>query len=45
MVVRPAAAAGALNETGLPVTTNDISMSLGALKTEISNVLSGQSTQ
>jgi hypothetical protein len=45
MVVRPAAAAGALSATGLPVTTNDISMSLGALKTEISNVLSGQSTQ
>ena len=45
MVVRPAAALGALNATGLPVTTNDISMSLSALKTEISNVLSGQSTQ
>jgi hypothetical protein len=45
MVVRPAAAAGALTVTGLPVTTNDISMSLSALKTEISNVLSGQSTQ
>jgi len=45
MVVRPAAAQGALGATGLPVTTNDISMSLSALKTEISNVLSGQSTQ
>lgn len=45
MVARPAAAAGALNAAGQPVTTNDISMSLSALKTEISNVLSGQSTQ
>jgi hypothetical protein len=45
MVVRPAAAQGPLAATGLPVTTNDISMSLSALKTEISNVLSGQSTQ
>lgn len=45
MVLRPAAAAGALSATGQPVTTNDISMSLSALKAEISNVLSGQSTR
>ncbi len=45
MVLRPAAAQGALDATGQPVITNDIGMSLSALKTEISNVLSGQSTQ
>jgi hypothetical protein len=45
-VMRAAAAAEqTLNSTGQPVTTNDINMPLSALKTEILNVLSAQSTQ
>jgi hypothetical protein len=45
MVVRPAAAQGALSASGQPITGNDIGMSLSALKAEIANVLSGQSAQ
>ncbi len=45
MVLRAAAAQTMLNSTGQPVNSNDISMPLSALKTEIANVLSGQSTQ
>jgi hypothetical protein len=45
MVVRAAAAASVLNSAGQPVNSNDISMTLSALKTEIANVLSAQSTQ
>jgi hypothetical protein len=45
MVVRAAAMERTLNSTGQPVSDNDIRMPLSALKTEIANVLSGQSTQ
>ena len=45
MVVRAAAGERMLNSAGQPVTANDISMPLSALKTEIADVLSGQSTQ
>jgi hypothetical protein len=45
MVVRAAAAQTMLSSTGQPVNSNDISMPLSALKTEIANVLSGQNTQ
>ena len=45
MVVRAAAAQTMLNSGGQPVNSNDISMPLSALKTEIVNVLSGQSAQ
>jgi hypothetical protein len=45
MVVRAAAAQTMLNATGQPVNSNDISMPLSALKTEIANLLSGPSTQ
>jgi len=44
-VVRAAAAERILDSAGQPVTTNDINMPLSALKTEILNVLNGQSTQ
>lgn len=44
-VMRAAAAEQTLNSAGQPVTTNDINMPLSALKTEIVNVLSAQSTQ
>src|SRR5271163_1753094 len=44
-VVRAAAAQSMLNSTGQPVNSNDISMPLSAFKTEIVNVLSGQSSQ
>ena len=45
IVVRAAAAASVLNSAGQPVSTNDISMTLSALKAEIASVLGGQSTQ
>jgi hypothetical protein len=44
-VMRAAAAEQTLNSAGQTVTTNDINMPLSALKTEILNVLSAQSTQ
>lgn len=45
MVVRAAAAERTVDSSGQPVTTNDISLPLSALKTEILNILHGQSTQ
>ena len=45
VVVRAAATERMLNSVGQPVNDNDIRMPLSALKTEIVNVLNGQSTQ
>ncbi|HLK17316.1 MAG TPA: hypothetical protein VKT81_00130 [Bryobacteraceae bacterium] len=43
-VMRAAAAEQTLNSAGQPVTTNDINMSLSALKAEIASVLGTQTT-
>ncbi|MGD0300253.1 MAG: hypothetical protein ABSE86_24445 [Bryobacteraceae bacterium] len=45
LVVRAAALERTLNSAGQPVSDNDIRMPLSALKAEIANVLSGQSTE